>query len=693
MRWLGLAALNGFFVVTPAINAQAPVITNPRDLDIVATNEAFDSLANTWTTKTSMPTARDDISVSAVAGKIYVAGGEVFNNCAPIDTLEEYDPIMNTWASKMPMPTHRWGASATTVNGIMYVIGGQGPNGCQGALSTVEAYNPVSNMWATKTPMLTARFGLGVGVVNGIIYAIGGDDVNLHGLTTVEAFDPNANGGMGAWTTKTAMPAPGLYGFVTGVVNGKIYVIGGSDTGVTPSGVSTVQEFDPTGNGGMGSWAARQPIPGKQPGAAGGVINGVIYVVGGVAASQQEIAVSTVQIYNPSTDTWSTAPDMPTPRVNHGVAVANNILYAVGGNNAGVARVGQPFIYQITATNHPTSYGSSALPAGLSFDTTLGIIFGTPTAPSDTFVQFTATNPSGTGSASLRLVVQPALTSGPVIVSSTCATGRTGQLFSFQLLTTGGSPATHFTVGGLPTGLGVDPASGVISGTPTPDGNFSLAVTAVDGAARASATLQLTFISDTTVPIITSKENVGVIPGQPFSHTIETNSTLAVPTSFNYIGTNAAKNGTLPPGLAFTSVTASTITLSGTFTGGHIAPNVIKKEPPAFMIQPIASNSNGAGTHPLNFFEITPAAVERLPNGHVMVIFVGVPLQDHDVQASADLDPTHFTTVATITADGDGSFAYEDTNPGARRFYRVRYTSPSSSAPSKGTPVIRKRRR
>src|SRR5207248_3570245 len=130
----------------------------------------------------------------------------------------------------------------------------------------------------------------------------------------------------------------------------------------------------------------------------------------------------------------------------------------------------------------------------------LGLIYGTPRSTSDSHIILTATNGIGTSNpADLRITVHAAPPSGPVVISGTCATGRTGFPFNFQLLTTGGSVATHFTVGGLPPGLSVDLATGLISGAPTFDGNFGLAVTAIDGASSTHATLQLTFISDNAV--------------------------------------------------------------------------------------------------------------------------------------------------------------------------------------------------
>ena len=69
---------------------------------------------------------------------------------------------------------------------------------------------------------------------------------------------------------------------------------------------------------------------------------------------------------------------------------------------------GTTFSYQITATNSPTDYAATGLPAGLSVNTTTGLISGTPTAAGTSAVTLSAKNSSGTGSAILTLtIVQP----------------------------------------------------------------------------------------------------------------------------------------------------------------------------------------------------------------------------------------------------------------------------------------------
>ena len=68
-----------------------------------------------------------------------------------------------------------------------------------------------------------------------------------------------------------------------------------------------------------------------------------------------------------------------------------------------VGTVGSPFTYQITATNGPTSYDAALLPAGLSVNTTSGLISGTPTAAGTSNVTLSASNNAGTGMATLSL--------------------------------------------------------------------------------------------------------------------------------------------------------------------------------------------------------------------------------------------------------------------------------------------------
>ncbi|MBS0631647.1 MAG: hypothetical protein JSS11_07010 [Verrucomicrobia bacterium] len=113
----------------------------------------------------------------------------------------------------------------------------------------------------------------------------------------------------------------------------------------------------------------------------------------------------------------------------------------VGTLTASIA-AGQPFSYAVTATNSPTAYTATGLPAGLSIDAGTGRITGRPTVVGTFPVALTATNTQGTGSATLALTVTDA---PPVITAQT--TGA-------QVVAAGGSftlGATVISASGTPT--------------------------------------------------------------------------------------------------------------------------------------------------------------------------------------------------------------------------------------------------
>lgn len=67
--------------------------------------------------------------------------------------------------------------------------------------------------------------------------------------------------------------------------------------------------------------------------------------------------------------------------------------------------VGTPFTYAITATNAPTGYTATGLPAGLGIDSTSGLITGTPTAAGVFEVAIGATNSTASATATLALTI------------------------------------------------------------------------------------------------------------------------------------------------------------------------------------------------------------------------------------------------------------------------------------------------
>ena len=111
-------------------------------------------------------------------------------------------------------------------------------------------------------------------------------------------------------------------------VKGKIYAIGGLPA-PEAGALSTVQEYDPVTN----TWAKKADMPTPRSSLSAAVVDGKIYAMGGSGGNQ--IAIGVVEEYDPVTDTWLGRADMPTARKNLSTAVLNGKIYAFGGDDGG----------------------------------------------------------------------------------------------------------------------------------------------------------------------------------------------------------------------------------------------------------------------------------------------------------------------------------------------------------------------
>ncbi|HVG21827.1 MAG TPA: putative Ig domain-containing protein, partial [Blastocatellia bacterium] len=132
---------------------------------------------------------------------------------------------------------------------------------------------------------------------------------------------------------------------------------------------------------------------------------------------------------------------------------------------------GLAFSYPLAATGGtpPLTWSivSGTLPAGLNLNPSSGLVAGTPAATGVSSVTVQVTDAqSRTAQRAVTITVLPA----PVeVVTSSLPVAQQGSAFSYQLSAIGGKPPYTWamTSGALPAGLGVTPATGVISGVPT----------------------------------------------------------------------------------------------------------------------------------------------------------------------------------------------------------------------------------
>jgi uncharacterized repeat protein (TIGR03803 family) len=253
---------------------------------------------------------------------------------------------------------------------------------------------------------------------------------------------------------------------------------------------------------------------------------------------------------------------------------------------------GAPFLYQITATDYPTSYAATGLPAGLTVNIAAGLISGTATMTGTTNATIKAINASGTGSATLTIIVAPG---PPVITSAASATGTSGSAFSYQIIGSG-SP-TSYGASGLPAGLSVNTATGLISGTATTVGTTNGTITASNALGTGTAALSIQILPP--LPVIMSGTSSAGTVGFPFRYQITATNN---PTGYSATGLPAglavdASGGLISGTPINTGSTAASIFASNvTGSGSTTLEIVIGAQPPVITSTAVVSLCSFTGT-------------------------------------------------------------------------------------------------
>lgn len=127
--------------------------------------------------------------------------------------------------------------------------------------------------------MKTPRFSFSTQIIDGKIYAIGGLSIQAGVLSSVEAYDPVLD----KWTTKKSMPTPRSW-LQTAVVNGKLLAVGGwKNVGnyLSESFVSSVEEYNPKSD----TWTKKEPILPARSLFQTEMIGSALYAFGGAVGS------------------------------------------------------------------------------------------------------------------------------------------------------------------------------------------------------------------------------------------------------------------------------------------------------------------------------------------------------------------------------------------------------------------------
>ena len=176
---------------------------------------------------------------------------------------------------------------------MLYVAGGQTADSPPILYNQVSRYDYTTNTWSNVAPLPVAIGQGAMGAWNGKVYVAGGFIGGTSVTNALHIYDIASN----IWTGGANMPtSPGVEAAAGAVVNGKFYVMGGDDFN---NGLNTNFIYDIATD----TWSTGTTLPDNRTNTYGTAYNGLIYVYGGEILPFT--AVDTLLRYDPMADSWT----------------------------------------------------------------------------------------------------------------------------------------------------------------------------------------------------------------------------------------------------------------------------------------------------------------------------------------------------------------------------------------------------
>jgi N-acetylneuraminic acid mutarotase len=394
--------------------------------------KSYSLTTRTWSDLPPMHLIR--VGAKAIAlpdGRVAVVGGDVFATPtgganASVSTVETYDPSTSTWSDPVALNGLQNAAAVVALSdGRVFVAGGGNNLGVERDYSNLaEIYDPTTDTVTPLPPMLDARMDTGgVQLPDGRVLVVGGCCDATGSWNAAEVYDFTSN----SWTSVASMHEHRAFGATQAVhllQDGRVIALGGVDNTNYAFGAEI---YDPVSD----QWTVASDSPSDNYMCGGGELaDGSILV-----ATCYGISLTATQIYQPSTDTWTTAPAMNP--FSFGWTPVNlpdgTLLTVGGGTNVSNKLYSAPTVLfdptssSQTCTSGCVSVGDVSVLEGdagshtISFPVTLS-----QPATATVTVPYMVADASATGGAKIGTGIDYKTKAGTLTFKTSALTGKTG---------------------------------------------------------------------------------------------------------------------------------------------------------------------------------------------------------------------------------------------------------------------------
>ena len=312
--------------------------------------EIGDPETGEWEKTTSLPNLRDEPAVVGLPdGRALMTGGAAGEDIgwSSFSSTYVFDPTTRDWSRSGLMNTARTAtAVAVLLDGRVLVAGGlymdRTSEEPARALDSAELWDPRTEAWSRVGKLGQNRSGASaVTLADGRVLIVGGS-TRLGGepspLASAEVYDPKSD----RWSAAGTLATPRSGFVLVALPDGGALVAGGfADIPDAPfRRLSTVERFDPVSN----TWSAAADLPYPFAGASGILLDdGRVLVAGGSVrdAEPVDLDAGTIDsgltdqaiLFDPATDMWAATSPMPTPRAGASIVLlVDGSALVVGGS-------------------------------------------------------------------------------------------------------------------------------------------------------------------------------------------------------------------------------------------------------------------------------------------------------------------------------------------------------------------------
>ena len=273
-----------------------------------------------WTGGTCAGLSTASCTVTPLLNTTYTV--TAFSNSGVAIEYGEVTVEVSRFSPAPPMMVSRSSHSATLLpNGKVLVAGGVGVvGGVEVPLASTEIYDPVSNSWNSAGSMSAGRARhTATLLLNGKVLVVGGNESassEEHYLASAQVYDPASN----TWSDAGSMLAARVFHAATLLPNGKVLVMGGHAAWPTDCSYncsrafSSVEAYDPSSN----TWSSASDMLPRDWLTATLLPNGKVLALGAYECTKREVntgpsggfyrALETCslppQLYDPASNTW-----------------------------------------------------------------------------------------------------------------------------------------------------------------------------------------------------------------------------------------------------------------------------------------------------------------------------------------------------------------------------------------------------